>query len=469
MVTKLVTLSAQKTDDTVTTTHSVEEVPEGSYDLLVIDDAQYSEEGYAELKKKTKFKKSLFICSRENEKMGHFSATMKKPFLPTDLVELFTNLKNNLDVVEEDEAEEELLDGLDLEGLDDFDALEDMDDDLIVEDEAVGENVLDNEEAQKVKALLDETQDEIENEDFNLDYDLSLDLEDDADALIGKEDELDEERGLEDMDFDEDIANMDLDDTVDLDLAELGLEEDILAEDELLPEDTIEDTSPEESLQIQDEEKEEEASDVLDDTLLDDAVNDSLDEHLDDSEAEPEDEVITEESLADDITPEVPDIDEKVEEMPLDDVEDLDEDGLEEDDTPEEEELSEEHLEVENEDEAEQEDVLPETPNNGEIDSFASLNSRDLKIALGEADPSDEGQSIVEEVRESSNEESQESAVMGDGVVSEELEEVEQTKESKNNKGVESLKRLLSALENENVAAAMQGAKITINISFEDK
>jgi len=454
VVTKLVTLSAQKTDDTVTTTHSVEEAPEGSYDLLVIDDAQYSEESYAELKKKIKFKKSLFICSRENEKIGHFSATMKKPFLPTDLVELFTNLKNNLDVPEEDEAEDSLLDGLDLEGLDDFDMLEDMDDNLIEDDNSINENILDNEEAQKVKALLDETQDE-------------------ADALteeVEQEDDMEAEKGLEEMDFDEDLENIDLDEEVDLDLAELGLEDDILAEEELLPEDSVEDEAFEESLQMHD------------DTSLDDTLNDSLDDNLDDAEVEPEDEAITEAPLEDDITtPAGSDMDEKVEDMSLDNVEDLegedlDEDDFGEDDTSEEDsKLAEDSLEDESEEVQEDlepevtEDVLPETPNN-EIDSFASLNSRDLKIALGEADPSDEEQSSVEAVEESSNEESKESNLIDDSIVSEEFEEeAAPTKESQKNKGLESLKRLLSALENEDVAAAMEGAKITINISFEDK
>jgi len=455
VVTKLVTLSAQKTDDTVTTTHSVAEAPEGSYDLLVIDDAQYSEERYAELKKKIKFKKSLFICSRENEKMGHFSATIKKPFLPTDLVELFTNLKNNLDVVEEDEAGEELFDGLDLEGLDNLDDIEDMDDDLMLDDEAIGENVLDNEEAQKVKALLDETEDEIGDEDFNLDYDLSLDLEDEADVLIGKEDDLSEDADLKEMSFDEDIANIDLDDAVDLDLAELGLEEDVLAEEEALPEDKL----SEENLQMQDDEKEE-LSDVLDDGLLDEALNDSLDENLDDGEAEQEDALDAEGSLSEDIIPEVLDVDDEVtEDAPLDDEINLDEDDFAEDDATEEEEALHEDV-IENE---APEDAFSDTSNN-EIDSFASLNSRDLKVALGEADASDEEQNANEEVIEASNEESD---AIEDGAVVEENGEIEQTKESEN-KGLASLKSLLSALENENVAAAMQGAKITINISFED-
>ncbi len=369
VVTKLVTLSAQKTNDEVTTAHSLEEVPAGNYDLLVIDDAQYDEEGYAELQNKIEFKKSLFICSRDNENEESFSATIKKPFLPTDMVELFTNLKKNLDAVE-DVSDEELLDGLDgleLEGLDDLDELEDVDDELILDDEELGESVLDDEEAQKVKELLDETQDEeADDEDLDLDYDLSLDLEDEADEATVAE-PLVEDTELEELGNDETLEDVDLDDEVDLDLAELGLEDDALAEAETIPEseelpdDIIEAEEFEENLQTQ----------------IEDAV----------------------------------------------------------------EELSQEDLESEVD-----EDTLLEIASN-EIDSFATLNSKDLKVALGEEVDADDADDDV--------------------VADTDIEEAPLGNESEN-RGVEALKTLLAALDNENVAAAMKGAKITINISFED-
>ncbi|WP_297482584.1 hypothetical protein [Sulfurimonas sp.] len=362
VVTKLVTLSAQKTDDEVTTAHSVEEAPSGSYDLLVIDDAQYDEEGYAELQNKIEFKKSLFICSRDNENQESFSATIKKPFLPTDMVELFTNLKKNLDVTE-DVSDEELLDGLELEGLDDLDELEELDDELILDDEELGESVLDDEEAQKVKELLDETQDdEADDEDLDLDYDLSLDLEDEADEAIADE-PLVEDTELEELGIDETLEDVDLDGEVDLDLAELDLEDDALADveeiaqSEELPEDIVEAEEFEENLQTQ----------------IEDAV----------------------------------------------------------------EELSQEELESEVD-----EDTLLEIASN-EIDSFATLNSKDLKVALGEEVDAD------------------------DAVADTDIEEAPLGKENEN-RGVEALKTLLAALDNENVAAAMKGVKITINISFED-
>jgi uncharacterized membrane protein len=376
VVTKLVTLSAQKTDDTVEAAHSLDEVPSGSYDLLVIDDALYSKEDFEALKEKVKFKKSLFVCSREKENEEGFSAKIKKPFLPTDLVELFTNLKRNLDVVADENGaeeitEDELLEDLELEGLDDIEGLDeelDLDDlDLDLEDEetAAGESVLDDEEAQKVKDLLEETQETQESEeDLDLDFDLALDLEDEADADIS---EPEKDQDLEELGIDENIedeaADISLDEAVDLEMEELALEEDI---------------------------------------PLEEAVSEEF----------------AEEAPAD--------IEEQIQEAV--------------------EELSDEDLESEVD-----EETLLEIASN-EIDSFANLNSKELKAALGEESSDDE------HVDEDENETAE--------LVAEPQEHESVTDASKN--GVESLKVLLAALSDENIAASLKGAKITINISFED-
>jgi len=121
VVTKLVTLSAQKTDDDVVLAHNLDEVEDGTYDLLIIDDALYNEENYAALQEKVHFKKSLFICARERESEGDFTLTIKKPFLPTDLVELLASTKKNLDVATEDDP---VKDDLALEGLDSIDDID---------------------------------------------------------------------------------------------------------------------------------------------------------------------------------------------------------------------------------------------------------------------------------------------------------------------------------------------------------
>ncbi len=355
VVTKLVTLSAQKTDDTVDTAHSIDEVTAGKYDLLVIDDALYNEESFTALKEQISFKKSLFVCSRDTENSDEFDATIKKPFLPTDMVELFTTIKKNLDVVTEEKATDELtedalLDELELEGLDDLESSEEMDDlDLgDLEDlEDTQESVLDNDEAQKVKELLEETQD----------YDIALDLEDEADVVINEDAKEMSELELEDMemeeeDVDEELEEIPLEEEVDLDLAELEL-------------DTLD--APEDTSDVVEEDIEEQIQEAVD-------------------------------------------------------------------------ELSQEDLESE----VDEETLLDIASN--EIDSFASLNSHDLKAALGEADEAD-----------AENE-----------VAGEELDDVIEEEQQEANKGVAALQALLKALSDENVAASMKGAKITVNISFED-
>ena len=92
----------------------------------------------------------------------------------------------------------------------------------------------------------------------------------------------------------------------------------------------------------------------------------------------------------------------------------------------------------------------------GEIDSFDSLTSRDLKIAVGE-----EVQELEEEVVQESSEPLEEilEEEIVDDIPEEEVETVD---------GVEALKNLLTALTDKNVAASMKGMKISINITLGD-
>ena len=222
VVNKLVTLSAQKTSDELDVIDSIESLQSGEYDLLVVDDTMYNEDMFSEIKSKIMFSKSLYICSRDAAKVEAFSSTLKKPFLPTDLVELFLKFSKevntsslsqeekttDLDELEEFITEELVLDEKvteqsDLEELEEFETEEDseellldedidlslddelgeLDDDFLLEDDELllddddlslddelsfsdedieeGESVLDDEEAQKVKDLLDETSDEV--------------------------------------------------------------------------------------------------------------------------------------------------------------------------------------------------------------------------------------------------------------------------------------------------------------------
>ena len=204
VVNKLVTLSAQKTSDELDVVDSIDSIQAGEYDLLVVDDTMYNDDMFSEIKSKIMFGASLYICSRDAAEVKAFSWTLKKPFLPTDLVELFLKfskevetgglnkeeIATDIDELEEFDSQElKLEEETELDELDEFeteelgeelvldedmelsldDELGDLDDELLLDDEELllgdedieeGESVLDDEEAQKVKDLLDETSDD---------------------------------------------------------------------------------------------------------------------------------------------------------------------------------------------------------------------------------------------------------------------------------------------------------------------
>ena len=106
-----------------------------------------------------------------------------------------------------------------------------------------------------------------------------------------------------------------------------------------------------------------------------------------------------------------------------------------------------------------------------DIDDLDSLNARDLQLAIGEVSaesPSESGE--VPEVNLDSLNESSESSEVN------EIEDLslnsdtglENLELQSSNKGVESLKKLLAALSNEDIAASMKGMKISINIELGD-
>lgn len=202
VVNKLVTLSAQKTSDNLEVVDSLENLESSTYDLVVIDDTLYSDELHMELNAKVQYSSSLYICARDAEEVSDFTKILKKPFLPTDLVELFSVLSKvvdeiDLSVLDEHENEvslelQELEDEIEeLEGLeeleDEIEELESLDEELDLgeledelEEEMTGDRILDDEEAQKVKDLLDET-------DMNIDDELLLEAEEEIDIDIASQ------------------------------------------------------------------------------------------------------------------------------------------------------------------------------------------------------------------------------------------------------------------------------------------
>jgi len=197
VVNKLVTLSAQKTSDELEVVDSIDKIEGGTYDLLVVDDTMYNDDLFNKLQERITFTKSLYICSRDTQDIESFTSTLKKPFLPTDLVELFASLaQGEGDEIQEGIEEQSSAEGKPLEELEPLDDLNntinlEIDEELEELDEVSfdkrenTESILDDEEAQKVKDLLDETSEELED----------LDLEEDAQE---EELELSEELELED-------------------------------------------------------------------------------------------------------------------------------------------------------------------------------------------------------------------------------------------------------------------------------
>jgi len=425
VVNKLVTLSAQKTSDEVDITSTIEGIESQNYDLLIVDDSVYSDELLSELQEKVKYKKSLFICAKDAEDVESFSSILKKPFLPTDLVELFMMFEKEVasEADEEmpvEETQEEEIQSSDLEELSDELSLDD--------EENLGESVLDDEEAQKVKDLLDENEEELSfDEEVENDIE-SLELDEEeglAEIAVEPEEELEfeEELELEDDDLlaDYDMA-LDLEDEADVDISE---EDSFDLEDEV---ETLEDEELEELDTATVEELEDEIDDVMTEELREKEGDLAVDMALDledEADVDISNDVVDEFNLEEDIEDEPEDI------------------NLESEIQSAVENLSQEDLESELD-----EDTLLQIATN-EIDPLADLTSKDLKVALGEE---------VEDV------DTPAVAALEDIIAEPETQEVKET----SNNGVEALKKLLEALSDKDVAASMKGMKISINITLGD-
>jgi len=317
VVGKLVTLSAQKTGDELSSVHSVDEVVAGAYDFVLMDDAGYSDDLFDELRTKAEFSKSCFIGSRSTEKPSAFTHEISKPFLPTDLVDILIKVSSDTkteatapqvgeDVLPDDGLEEsademEGLDGLDTDLLDDagmddevidledLEALDSLGEDLDLDDLDLGDledmneteeelteelapadgaehkSVLDDDDVKEVQDLLVETDEELSD-----DLDELL-LEDDtqtAGSSFADEATLDEiNNALEEIN--EDDGAISLDDALDAFKAEdeTGITADTLGDFDSL--------DLEEEIGL-DEEAEDDTAGMLEDD--DKGMNDLLDE-----------------------------------------------------------------------------------------------------------------------------------------------------------------------------------------------
>lgn len=467
VVRKLVALSAQKTKDELSVIWSVDEVEGDAYDLLIVDDAHYSDESMAALKEKIQYKTSLLMATRGNATPSGFEKVINKPFLPTDLVDLFSQIDKDLSssiakvaeekskaIVLDDVVEKESADDEDI-NLDDFD----------IEDDngmSVKTNVLDHEEVQELQDLLDDT------DNFDIDDELSLDglIEDDEitdsnhvvsndDLLESLDDDIlqtleaesstgsiesDLQDAMEELDFDEELlaheeepvkATEEAFEDEDL----LGSLDDVQALNEEF-DDLAGVNDDEETVGIEAEQTVDEALDDLDALLLDGLAT-MNDEELSLLES-------AQDALSDDEFGELEQqIQEAVEELGFEDLEQ----GL---------------------DEVEMEEL-------GDFGGLDSLSERDIKLAIGEeveepeADRGDDNHLLLD--TEALGEAMEESSMVE---VEDELENIdtgvmvasEEEHHGTPAEGMDALQALLKALSNEDVAKTLKGLSINININF---
>jgi len=186
VVRKLVALSAQKTKDELNVVWSVDEIEESDYDLLIMDDALYSDKTFQDIKQYIRYKSALLMATRGNEIPQGFDYTIHKPFLPTDLVDMFVQIDKKLEsfvpapeplpmeetLMEEEEdpfainLEDELPElsssveetfGDDVFGDDfDLDELEETDEEI-----ASLAGILDQEEVEEVQGLLEDAESDL--------------------------------------------------------------------------------------------------------------------------------------------------------------------------------------------------------------------------------------------------------------------------------------------------------------------
>ena len=458
VVTKLVTLSAQKTSDNLEIVDSVDDIKDIVCDLFVLDDTLYSEDVMSEIKSRVKFSRSLYICSRDAQDIEGFTSILRKPFLPTDLVELFANLSKDIETIEEDNSkvEVDMINNLDELSLDDSDLLEledddiddlgtldnienldefneiqdfdemslDLDSDLDIDEHnnSLNESVLDKDELQEVQELLEETEssvvdsdefpaDEIqgiEAEKLEDDLDIDLDLELDEPSLDGDEIELDEPS----LDGDE------------IELDEPSLDGDEI--EELNDEDSESyELSMEEELDSQEANIEESYDEEAGEEILDSKAQELDNE----KKLKIEEELGEEFELEDNL-----DLETQIQSAVL--------------------ELSDEDLESELD-----ADTLLEM-SVSDMDGLDALNERDIKLAIGEeVCENDEVETSQVEVNTEEYDANN---------ISDEVENVQEMRVEPNNDGVEALKKLLQALSNEDVVASLKGMKININITLGD-
>lgn len=480
VVRKLVALSAQKTKDDLSVVWSTDEIEGNEYDLLIVDDALYSDELLDSINEKIVVKNTLFMATRGKAVPSGFDNVINKPFLPTDLVDMFVQIEKKVSVErnQPDNADEghtsststyaiNLEDSLsELEGNED-EAFEGSEEDIDFGDlddyeEKLPETaILDQEEVQEVQELLEDTEeDDLNMEDeFSVEGSSTISLPEEE---IGVPIELEDDFSLDDTNIlDEDKEEEEL-------LGFDDIEENEMPSDEEAPKSDLSEEDELGDFELP-EMSEENSGSSDEDELLSMSEDDAL---LNELEL-PEDDELPD--MNDAASFDLSGLEEMDEPMLMDDDElgDLElkiEDavgGLESEEL--ERELETDDFDLNLNDDM-MEELMPSEEENlmdeGDFDELDMLDERELKIAVGEEiDDTEPTLSVAEGspslAAETFNEVMNESPSFSDF-----KDEVELDEPASHAEGVEALQALLKALSNENVTKSLKGMNISININF---
>jgi len=125
------------------------------YDVIFVDEASYSRD-ISDLLTKINVAKKIFISYRSDEMMG-FDITIKKPFLPSQIIDIIQNT-----LTEKDIAHNESNNPTDIKIPEQIP----LDEDEIETEETLPPSVLDEDEIDKIKALLNMDEETIPNEEI---------------------------------------------------------------------------------------------------------------------------------------------------------------------------------------------------------------------------------------------------------------------------------------------------------------
>ena len=214
VVTKLVTLSTQKTGDRLDIARDIDEVRDESYDLLILDGGLFDRAFLEALNDKAIYAHSIFITTRENPDEGLFEKVLYKPFLPTELLVLLHQFATSVQKEQELLAQEIVFDDFEenffsddeivsdsdvaeqeaLEDVQSFEAVEEAaplkeSQSEEIPEEEVLENIFSEQEVSEVKSILEalnsdeneaaaqEILDEVSSEEEHIEDDVDLELE----------------------------------------------------------------------------------------------------------------------------------------------------------------------------------------------------------------------------------------------------------------------------------------------------